>query len=110
MGYILQKVGPHIQISCNAKSMKWSKVANTVKQMDGTSCLAAAKPGALLIYRKYFSNQDINRNGGEVAQEVINSLGGFRNSNLYCEAFNETSCNKRWGLARYIQFNKEAAR
>ena len=110
------KIGPHAQGS-NADVKKWAACAPIVKQMDGTDVLRAAPAGAITIYRKYFGYdtpgnivQKIDGDGGEIANQVINALGGFKPT--YVELYNErhttpgSDCDPS---ERYILFEQEAA-
>jgi hypothetical protein len=100
------KLGPHSQLR-SEPARQWSSVAaRIVKQMDGTDMLAAAPPGAITIYRRYFGSQDINSNGMYAANDIIANLRGFRPS--YVELFNETSQRLGQGLERHVEWTKEA--
>lgn len=99
------KLGPHVQFE-TSPAMDWARAAPIVKELDTTNALAAAPPGAITIFRKYFANQDINRNGADVANEILAALGGFRPS--YAELYNEWAQRLGNGLERHVEFTREA--
>jgi len=101
----VNKLGPHIQLQ-SSPSYEWARVAPIVKQMDGTNFLQAAPAGAVTIFRKYYQTQDIFRPGGDMANEIMAALGGFRPT--YVELYNEP--DHTWGtqLDRLINFTAEA--
>ncbi len=102
---MFSKLGPHVIVD-TPPARAWSSQARVVKQLDGTSALAAAPPGASTVFRKYFANQDIDRHGGDIAREIIAALGGFRPS--YVELYNETAQRLGQGLERHVEFTAEA--
>lgn len=99
------KLGPHV-LASTSLAMDWARAAPIVKQLDVTNALSAAPPGAITIFRKYYKFQDINRNGADVANEILAALGGFRPS--YAELFNEWAQRLGNGLERHVEFTREA--
>lgn len=90
----MEKLGPHIQniAKVDAAGWAWINRAPIVKSIDGTLALRVAKPSAIRVYRKYYPFQDeAAKMGGKLlAQEIIDSLHGYRHPALYVEfPFNE---------------------
>ncbi len=106
----LFKVGPHVQLG-SADAVNWAKVAPMVVAIDNTSVLAQARPGTVTVFRHYFGagNNDYNRNGADVANEVLAALGGFRPSAVVL--YNEPvwTPGDSAALQRIIDFHNEAA-
>ena len=69
--------------------MDWAKRSPVVKQMDGTSALRAAQPGAIKVFRKYFASQSLSMSPSQAVSQIVGVLGDYRDPNLYVELFNE---------------------
>lgn len=103
------KLGPHI-IGATDDAFTWGQVAPIVKQVDGTDVLAVSPPGAITIYRHVWAEQDLRRNGGDVARELLGLLQGFRPT--YVELLNEWGFflgQGEQGLERHVEFTREAS-
>lgn len=108
-----QRLGPHI-ILANEVNFFWAQQAPIVKVFDGaqrtTQPLEAAPESAIRIFRHYFSNQDVNRSGHDVANEVLAALGPYRHPNLYVEGLNEVNVeNNPDRFIRYVDQMAEFA-
>jgi len=84
--------------------MDWARSASAVKQVNGTGALSVARNGAARMYRPYIENEDLTRNGGDVAREVL----------AQCEPADIVLLYEEMGqtgdpLRRHTQFLKEAA-
>ncbi len=102
------KVGCHLQTNpVSDPGMEWAKQAAIVKQMDGTAALRAAQPGAIKVFRKYFSQQPLSDPIGHAA-EIVQALGGYHDDNLYVELYNECY-QDRPALDDYITWTEQAA-
>ena len=101
----LQKCGPH-GILRTPEVLDWIRYSPVVKSVDNTYLLAHARPDALKWFRHYFAHQDINRNGADAAAEVLEALGAAPCDII--SLYNETAQHLWEGLARHIEFTREA--
>ena len=70
-----------------------------------------ANPKAIRVFRHYFREQSLDRDGREVAREVIDALQGYRHPNLYVELYNEVNVEKRFDRwQRYVQLMRVAVK
>lgn len=98
-------LGPHV-ITPSVTAMDWARIAPVVKVLDNAWALKQARPDALRIFRHYFANQDINRNGADVADEVLHYLADGPATHI--ELFNEVASKLGQGLERHVAMTAEA--
>src|SRR5438876_996786 len=96
------KIGPHVIFGTEC-ARAWACRAPTVKALDdrGTLVAAAAAGVPIRIFRHYFPTQDISRTGAEVAEEVLQALGGAPATHV--ELFNETAQRLDEGLRDHVR-------
>jgi hypothetical protein len=99
------KLGPHI-IAETQRAREWASTAPIALEMDGINAIALAPAGATTIFRKYFPQQPIQRNGADAAYEILGDLHGFRPT--YAVIYNEEAQTLGNGLERYVEFTREA--
>lgn len=98
-------LGPHV-IRPTGDALDWSRVAPVVKALDDTTALRQASRATVRIFRRYFPVQDVGRPGGAVVAEVLAALGDAPATHV--ELFNEVTGQVGAGLARYVDFTREA--
>jgi hypothetical protein len=103
------KLGPHI-IEPTAEALAFASSAPIALAMDDSiaSLMGSNRP-AITVYRHYFSDQPLNRNGEDIAAEIIgvlNSRGGIRPD--YVCLYNEAVKSNDPNLPRYVQLHWEA--
>lgn len=82
------RIGPHV-IRPSPEAMNWATRAPIVKAMDCLEPLRAARWDAVRVFRHFFANQDLLRNPGDVAIEILDALQGYHHSKLFVEIYNE---------------------
>ncbi len=97
------KIGPHA-IFPSSNVNYWAQRAPVTKALDNTATLGQAS--GIKIFRHFFANQDLNRDGASIAYEIINALNGFRPD--YVELYNEIAQRLGQGLERYVTLHEEA--
>jgi GH25 family lysozyme M1 (1,4-beta-N-acetylmuramidase) len=101
----LSKLGPHV-IRPTLEALDWAAVAPVVKALNDTTAIRQSQRASVRVYRRYFAQQDVNRNGADVAAEVLASLGSAPATHI--ELFNETAQRVGEGLERHVQMTREA--
>lgn len=101
----LEKSGPHCQL-VTEKGLVWSRRAALVKALDNPQPLREAPAGAIKIFRRYFAQQDINRPGSQIVDNVLAALGNAPCT--YIELFNEIAQRLGQGLERHVAMTQEA--
>jgi len=86
--------------------MAWARRAPIVKAVDDTRALREAPANSIRIFRHYFPNQEMNRNGALIAQDVIAALGDAPATHI--ELYNEGPSRLGQGLERYVAIHHEA--
>ncbi len=104
---MLRKTGPYVGPGSSDNKLEWVQNAPVVKAFVDPEVLDYVKPGTITIFRHYFPDQNIWRNGADVAREVIAAAKGRRPD--YFELYNECNQFVYDNLARYLQMHKEAA-
>jgi hypothetical protein len=103
----LVKTGPHIILD-TTPALQWAQQANVVKVLDRPWLLRGLDPSVLTIYRKYFADQSLERNGADVAREIVADCQQAGVVPTYCELYNETAQYPWEGLERHIELVREA--
>lgn len=103
------KLGPHV-ILLTDPVRPWVEQAPVVKALDDPTPLKLARSSKVLVFRKYFPDQDLGRLSPERAvREIISALGGFNDPRLYVELLNECYQYMWWGFADYVAWTARAA-
>lgn len=102
---VVAKLGPH-GIKASPDTLVWARVAPVVKALDDAEPIRQAAKATIRIYRRYFPNQDVHRNGGSVVQEVLQALGTAPATHI--ELYNECFQRLGQGLQEYVAFTWEA--
>lgn len=102
------RLGPHVQIRGNLGSdgRAWAQRASIVLAVDDPEPLRLARPDAFRLFRKFWPQQDIWRHGGEVAALSLAAAGDAPVDGLLL--YVECAQTIEEGLARYVDFHKEA--
>ncbi len=98
------KLGPHIILSTQA-ALDWSQRAPIVKALNDPGSLKQAQPGAVTIFRQYFTVNEQDRLDVDFTInkiKILTALGGFKPT--FVELLNETHQRVVWGLADYAAF------
>jgi hypothetical protein len=101
------KLGPHVLFG-TAIANGWAARAPIMKAIDDRDAirLAAAAGVPIRIFRHYFPEQDVNRDGAAVAAEILDALGDAPATHI--ELFNETAQRLGEGLERHLKLTSEA--
>lgn len=104
---MMNKVGCYVGPSSADNKIKFIQNSPCVKAFVDPAALDYARPGAITVFRQFFSHQDIWLNGADVARSVLAALNGRKPTyvQLYNECYQWLSDN----LARYVSFHEEAA-
>ncbi len=98
-------LGPHVILS-TPSGTDWLRRCGIMKSIDNRQALHEATTAHTRIFRHYFANQDINRNGANVAAEVLASLGDAPAN--FIELYNEVAVKLGAGLERHVALTAEA--
>jgi GH25 family lysozyme M1 (1,4-beta-N-acetylmuramidase) len=101
----VSKLGPHV-IRPTPEALDWARVAPVAKALNDTTAIRQSQRASVRVYRLYFAQQDVNRNGADVAAEVLAALGDAPATHV--ELFNETAQRVGEGLERHVALTREA--
>lgn len=102
---MISKLGPHT-IRASESALVWARAAGIVKALDDTAALRQATRARVRVFRRYFPQQDFDRNGAAVVDEVLAALGDAPATHV--ELFNEAAQRLGQGLERHVEMTREA--
>lgn len=98
------KLGPHGILTTDA-AIQWSRRAPITKSLDRVGLLQQAQPGAITIFRGYFTPAEQDRADPDFTfDRIMERLQGFVPT--YTELNNEWRQRLIWGLASHVEFTR----